>query len=64
MLDEAYMASALFAALVGYMFMSIYKNNAYTNVFWVLMALCMSAAQIASNYAGSEDSENLKEAIV
>jgi O-antigen ligase len=49
MSQEAYMTSALFASLAGYMFMSLYKNNAYHNVFWVLVALCISAAQIATN---------------
>lgn len=47
--DEANMASALFAALAGYMFMSIYKNSAYTNAFWSLMALCMAVTQVATN---------------
>jgi|JI10StandDraft_1071094.scaffolds.fasta_scaffold83791_2 putative inorganic carbon (HCO3(-)) transporter len=49
MRDEMYITSALFASLAGYMFMSIYKNNAYTNVFWMLIAICISAAQIATN---------------
>lgn len=49
MSDEAYMASALFAAYAGYMFMSLYKNSAYTNVFWVLIAMCFSVTQILEN---------------
>jgi O-antigen ligase len=53
--DEMYLTSALFAALAGYMFMSLYKNNAYSNVFWTLVGMCISAAQIAANHAGSED---------
>lgn len=55
--DEMYMTSALFAALAGYMFMSIYKNNAYSNVFWTLIALCLSAAQIAANHSATQDAE-------
>lgn len=47
--NEANMASALFAALAGYMFMSLYKNSAYTNAFWSLMALCMAVSQLAYN---------------
>ncbi|GAB1470841.1 hypothetical protein MASR2M66_17190 [Chloroflexota bacterium] len=47
--DEASIASALFAALIGYMFMSIYKNNAYANAFWSLMSLCMAVSQITFN---------------
>jgi putative inorganic carbon (hco3(-)) transporter len=45
--DEAYITSALFAALAGYMFMAIYRNNAYTNVFWMLIAVCIAASQVA-----------------
>jgi O-antigen ligase len=47
--DEMKITAALFAALAGYMFMSLYRNNAYTNVFWVLIAVCMSATQVAAN---------------
>lgn len=47
--DEASIAAALFAALAGYMFMSIYKNNAYTNAFWSLMSLCMAVTQVTFN---------------
>lgn len=47
--DEANIASALFASLAGYMFMSLYKNSAYTNAFWSLMALCMAVSQLAYN---------------
>ncbi|MBK9209557.1 MAG: hypothetical protein IPL71_15130 [Anaerolineales bacterium] len=50
MRDEMYITSALFASLAGYMFMSIYKNNAYTNVFWMLVAiLYFSQKQITTN---------------
>ena len=49
MYDEMNISAALFAALAGYMFMSLYRNNAYTNVFWVLIAVCMSTMQVASN---------------
>lgn len=49
MRDEAFMTSALFAAMAGYMFMSIYKNSANTNVFWSLVALCIAATQVADN---------------
>jgi len=55
MRDEMYMASALFAALAGYMFMSIYKNNAYSNVFWMLIALCIAIAQIAANFVKPDE---------
>jgi putative inorganic carbon (HCO3(-)) transporter len=55
MRDEMYMASALFASLAGYMFMSIYKNNAYSNVFWMLIALCISIVQIAAARAKPEE---------
>jgi len=48
--NEANIASALFAALSGYMFMAIYKNSAYHNVLWVLVAICISVTQIVANY--------------
>ena len=49
MYDEMNISAALFAALAGYMFMSLYRNNAYTNVFWVLIAVCMATMQVAYN---------------
>jgi len=52
--DEMYIASALFSALAGYMFMSLYRNNAYTNVFWVLIAICLSAMQVLVNIVTDE----------
>lgn len=55
--DEMYISIALFAALAGYMFMSLYRNNAYTNVFWVLVAVCMSAKQVLDNVL-SKDGES------
>lgn len=54
-MDEAYIASALFAALAGYMFMSIYKNGAYTNAFWSLMSLCMAVTQVALNIVNDHE---------
>lgn len=45
-IDEASMTSGLFAALAGYMFMSIYKNSANTNVFWSLVAICLAVTQV------------------
>lgn len=62
--DEMYLTSALFAALAGYMFMSLYKNDAYSNVFWTLVGMCVSAAQIAANHSDSEDNaEKLQESL-
>lgn len=58
MQDDAYIASALFAALAGYMFMSIYKNSAYTNAFWSLMALCMAVTQIVVNVQNDRKAYN------
>jgi len=59
MYEEMYMTSALFASLAGYMFMSIYKNNAYSNVFWTLIALCISATQIAANHVKPEEESEI-----
>jgi O-antigen ligase len=62
---EAYIASALFAGLAGYMFMALYKNNAYNNVLWVLVAICLSITQIAENYfQGNKDYKGSKEIAV
>ena len=62
MQNEMYMSSALFASLAGYMFMSIYKNNAYSNVFWMLIGLCISAAQVAESLSKTdEDTRSLSE---
>jgi O-antigen ligase len=47
--DEAFLVSALFAAMAGYMFMSIYKNSANTNVFWSLVAVSMAAIQVTES---------------
>jgi len=47
--DEMFISSALFAGLAGYMFMSLYRNNAYTNVFWMFIAVCISVAQVSGN---------------
>lgn len=52
--DEMYMSMALFAALAGYMFMALYRNNAYTNVFWVLIAICMSTKQVLDNMLSND----------
>lgn len=53
--NEAFMTSALFAAMAGYMFMSIYKNSANTNVFWSLVALCLAASQVGENIIKQEN---------
>jgi len=47
--DEMFLSIALFSSLSGYMFMSLYRNSAYTNVFWVLIAVCMSPKQVLDN---------------
>ena len=56
--DDAYIASALFAALAGYMFMSIYKNSAYTNAFWSLISLCMAVTQVVANLKNDRELYN------
>lgn len=58
--DEMYISAALFAALAGYMFMSLYRNNAYTNVFWVFIAVCLSAMQVLFNMISKNGEPNLK----
>ena len=58
--DEMYISAALLAALAGYMFMSLYRNNAYTNVFWVFIAVCMSAFQVYGNVTSRKSKPSLK----
>lgn len=62
--DEAFIVSALFAAIAGYMFMSIYKNSANTNVFWSLVAVCVAAVQVTESLIRSKnehlDSRSIK----
>lgn len=58
--DEMYISIALFAALAGYMFMALYRNNAYTNVFWVLIAICMSAKQVLDNILSKDGDSSQK----
>ncbi len=45
--DEAFITAALFAGMAGYMFESIFKNSAYSNVFWILVGVALAAAQVA-----------------
>jgi len=59
-MDEMYITAALFSALAGYMFMSLYRNNAYTNVFWVLIGICMSALQVLVNIVTGNPENDLE----
>jgi putative inorganic carbon (HCO3(-)) transporter len=45
--DEAFITSAIFAGMAGYMFEAIFKNSAYSNVFWILVGLALAAIQVA-----------------
>jgi O-antigen ligase len=45
--DEAFITSAIFSGLAGYMFEAIFKNSAYSNVFWILIGLALAAIQVA-----------------
>jgi hypothetical protein len=62
--DLANMAAAFFAAMAGYMFSGFFKQNAYSNVFWVLVGVAVAFHQVAQNlYAAArsvpDDSSNL-----
>jgi O-antigen ligase len=45
--DESYITSAIFAGMAGYMFEAIFKNSAYSNVFWIVVGLALAAIQVA-----------------
>ncbi|RJP54652.1 MAG: hypothetical protein C4583_02135 [Anaerolineaceae bacterium] len=45
--DEAYITAAIFAGLAAYMFEAIFKNSAYSNVFWILVGVALAAIQVA-----------------
>ena len=44
-----YITTALIASFGGYMFLAISKNSAYSNVYWSLIAICLSVEQIVKN---------------
>jgi O-antigen ligase len=47
--DYSFMGSALAAGFAGYMFSAIFKNSAYSNVFWVIVGISLAAGQVAYN---------------
>ena len=49
MKNEEYMTLAFFSGLAGFMVFYISKNSAYPNVFWVLLGIAFSIAQVAEN---------------
>ena len=49
LLDESYIVIALTVGFAGYLFMSINKNSAYSNVLWVIIGILLAAGQTAYN---------------
>jgi hypothetical protein len=49
MITEAYMSTAILSGFAGYMFAAINKNSAYSNVFWLLIGIMLSAYQVAQS---------------
>jgi len=49
MKNEEYMSLAFMSGLAGYMVFYISKNSAYPNVFWILLGIAFSIAQVAEN---------------
>jgi putative inorganic carbon (HCO3(-)) transporter len=49
MKNEEYMTLAFLSGLAGFMVFYISKNSAYPNVFWVLLGIAFSIAQVAEN---------------
>src|SRR5687768_8724962 len=49
MKNEEHITLAFLSGLAGYMVFYISKNSAYPNVFWVLLGIAFSIAQVAEN---------------
>lgn len=47
MSDESFQVMALIAGFAGYMFSALFKNSAYSNVFWVIVGIALAAGQVA-----------------
>ncbi|MCI0551212.1 MAG: O-antigen ligase family protein [Anaerolineae bacterium] len=58
MKTEEYMSLAFMSGLAGYMVFYISKNSAYPNVFWILLGIAFSIAQVAENSVHSLRSES------
>ena len=50
---EENMSLAFMSGLAGYMVFYISKNSAYPNVFWILLGIAFSIAQVAENSANT-----------
>lgn len=44
--DESYLITALIASVAGYMTSAVVKNSAYSNAFWILMGVALSASHL------------------
>ena len=53
MYDSGFMTVAFVSGLLGYQTFYISKNSAYPNVFWILLGLSISIAQVAENSEAS-----------
>jgi putative inorganic carbon (hco3(-)) transporter len=47
--EYSFMVIAMMAGFSGYLFSAIFKNSAYSNVFWVIVGLAIAAGQVAYN---------------
>ncbi|MBI5943588.1 MAG: O-antigen ligase family protein [Chloroflexi bacterium] len=45
--DHSNLTMALLAGLAGYMIAALVKNSAYSNVYWVLVGIALSAVQVS-----------------
>jgi O-antigen ligase len=45
--DDAFIANAVLAGVAGYMFEAIFKNSAYSNVFWLIVGVALATIQVA-----------------
>ncbi len=45
--DQSNIAMAMIAGFAGYMIAAVVKNSAYSNVYWILVGIALSAAPVA-----------------
>jgi len=55
-LDSSFLVAAIIAGFSGYMFSAIFKNSAYSNVFWMLIGIALASWQVA-NTTSQQDLE-------
>ena len=55
--ELGYMTTALISSFSGYMFLAVSKNSAYSNVYWSLIAVCLSVEQVVKNIRSEKEQD-------